>query len=215
MILLASQSPRRRELLAQIGCSFEVLVSDAEEVMTDALAPEVRENARRKALAVAKLRPDVPVLGADTVVARAGHIYGKPKDPADARRMLASLAGGAHEVLTGIAFAHHGRVFDDVVRTRVFFAPMTQEEIVRYVATGERRAGQGGGVHRAHRGLVLECRRAAAPCRLHARQKGGCEPWHLTGKSKAHPRRFTRVGFAFSVSLVFEHDDFVGAERFF
>lgn len=59
MILLASQSPRRRELLAQIGCSFEVLVSDAEEVMTDALAPEdvVRENARRKALAVAKLRP--------------------------------------------------------------------------------------------------------------------------------------------------------------
>lgn len=139
MILLASQSPRRRELLAQIGCSFEVLVSDAEEVMTDALAPEdvVRENARCKALAVAKLRPDVPVLGADTVVARAGHIYGKPKDAADARHMLASLAGGAHEVLTGIALVHGGTVWDDVARTRVFFAPMTQEEIVRYVATGE------------------------------------------------------------------------------
>ena len=139
MILLASQSPRRRELLAQIGCSFEVLVSDAPEVMGDSYRPEalVLENARRKALAAAKVREDLPVLGADTVVVKDGHIYGKPKDEADARRMLGRFAGGAHEVLTGIALVYRGKVWQDVAVTRVFFGAMCDAEIARCVAAGE------------------------------------------------------------------------------
>lgn len=146
MILLASQSPRRRELLAQIGCSFEVLVSDAPEVMDDALPPEalVLENARRKALAALALRADLPVLGADTVVALDGHIYGKPKDAADACRMLAALSGRAHTVSTGIALALGGEVFQDAVTTKVFFAPMSRAEIEQYVQTGEPMGKAGG-----------------------------------------------------------------------
>ena len=135
MILLASQSPRRRELLAQIGCPFEVLVSDAPEVMGDSYRPEalVLENARRKALAAAKVREDLPVLGADTVVVKDGHIYGKPKDEADARRMLGCFAGGTHEVLTGIALVYRGKVWQDVAVTRVFFGAMCDAEIARCV----------------------------------------------------------------------------------
>ncbi|MBR2214984.1 MAG: septum formation inhibitor Maf [Selenomonadaceae bacterium] len=139
MLILASASPRRRELLTQLGCSFEVVVSATDECSDESLSPEelTLRNATQKALAVAKLRPEAPVLGADTVVALDGHIYGKPRDEAAAIDMLKKLVGKEHLVITGIALAHRGKVYTDAVTTKVAMAPLTEAAIKKYVATGE------------------------------------------------------------------------------
>ena len=140
MFILASASPRRRELLQQIDASFEVKVASVEEVTGGNLAPAeiVVENAVRKAKAVAEAFPGYAVLGADTIVFLDGRVYGKPKDGEEAKAMLRALAGREHEVATGIAWVHAGEVFTDVETTRVFFAPLTEEAIDAYVKTGER-----------------------------------------------------------------------------
>lgn len=139
MFILASASPRRRELLQQIDASFEVKVSSVEEVTGGNLAPAeiVVENAVRKAKAVAEAFPGDAVLGADTIVFLDGRVYGKPKDGEEAKAMLRALAGREHEVATGIAWVHAGEVFTDVETTRVFFAPLTEEAIDAYVKAGE------------------------------------------------------------------------------
>jgi len=138
MFILASGSPRRRELLQQIGAVFRVEVSEAEELsQADSPAELVRLNAAAKAEAVAREHPGEAVLGADTVVALEGKIYGKPRDAAEARAMLAALAGRRHEVLTGIAWVSGGQTFSEAVSTQVQFGEMTDSEISRYVATGE------------------------------------------------------------------------------
>ena len=139
MFILASASPRRRELLQQIDASFEVKVSSVEEVTGGNLAPAeiVVENAVRKAKAVAEAFPGYAVLGADTIVFLDGRVYGKPKDGEEAKAMLRALAGREHEVATGIAWVHAGEVFTDVETTRVYFRKLSASEIDRYVATGE------------------------------------------------------------------------------
>lgn len=139
MLILASASPRRQELLRQIGCPFRVVVSQAEELSGGGLSPEdlVKENARRKALMVMPEAAGLPVLGADTVVALEGEIFGKPKDEGDAICMLERLAGRCHEVYTGLALAVGDRVEQGAARTRVEFSPLSSAEIRRYVATGE------------------------------------------------------------------------------
>ena len=139
-IVLASASPRRQELLRQIGCTFRVVVSDAEELSGDSISPDrlAAENARRKAKDVAaKEGGNVSVLGADTVVAVDGMILGKPKDAADAARMLRLLSGRQHFVYTGIALAYKGEVYEDVVRTEVWVDELSEKEIDAYIATGE------------------------------------------------------------------------------
>lgn len=139
MIILASASPRRSELLKQIDCAFRVEIADIDEISGDGLAPEElgTANARLKAEAVSKLYPDIPVLGADTVVSLDGHIYGKPKDAEDACGMLRLLSGKKHLVTTGIAFAWKGSSWVGYDETWVYFAEMTNEQITRYVNTGE------------------------------------------------------------------------------
>jgi len=114
------------------------MVSDAEEV-SEGHAPEetALQNAGSKALAVARLCPELPVLGADTVVAVDGRIFGKPKDPEDAERMLGILSGRSHQVITGVAFAWKGELLSRAEVTEVHFGPMTKEEIAAYVKTGE------------------------------------------------------------------------------
>ncbi|MCM1101574.1 MAG: Maf family protein [Clostridium sp.] len=146
-IILASASPRRRELLTQIGLEFEVMVSDAEEQL-DATAPRevVQELSARKAKAVdaeymakAGSGADILVIGADTVVSCDREILGKPRDTKDAVRMLRLLSGRCHEVYTGVTFVygreHECHTFYE--STRVRFAPMTEREIAEYVATGD------------------------------------------------------------------------------
>ena len=139
-IVLASASPRRQELLRQIGCGFRVVVSDAEELSGDGISPErlAAENARRKAEDVAaKEGGNAPVLGADTVVAVDETILGKPKDETDAVRMLRLLSGRQHFVYTGIALVYRGEVYGDVVRTEVWVDELSEKEIEAYIATGE------------------------------------------------------------------------------
>ena len=139
-IVLASASPRRQELLQQIGCAFRVVVSDAEELSGEGISPErlAVENARRKAEDVAaKEGSDMPVLGADTVVAVDEMILGKPKDETDAVRMLRLLSGRQHFVYTGSALAYRGEVYEDVVRTAVWVDEFSEQEIAAYIATGE------------------------------------------------------------------------------
>lgn len=141
-IILASGSPRRRELLTQIGISFEVMKAEGEEkITTDDPEEAVKELAMQKAQEVAgRVDADV-VIGADTVVAVDGEIMGKPKDPEDAVRMIHRIQGRDHEVLTGVAvILKKGEVettinFAETTRVHVF--PMTEEEIQAYVASKE------------------------------------------------------------------------------
>ena len=138
MFILASGSPRRRELLEQIGCSFQVEPSGAKEI-TEAEDPVrlVVKNAEIKASATAELHPGIPVLAADTVVFMDKDIYGKPKDADDAARMLRELSGKEHNVATGMVIAAGGNLYSDASVTRVRLARLTYDEIRRYIDTGE------------------------------------------------------------------------------
>ena len=139
MLILASKSPRRKELLKQIGIPFVVVVSNAEEVSGNSWTPAalVVENAKRKARAVAEKYPDSPVLGADTVVSSEGKIFGKPKDKDEARKMLTALSGKMHEVTTGLALINRNEIRTTNVTTKVFFDTMTKADIDAYIATEE------------------------------------------------------------------------------
>ena len=140
-LVLASASPRRAEILRAVGWEFEVEAADIDETPRAGETPGdyVERLAREKAAAVASRRLFGVVLGADTVVVAGGEILGKPRDEGDARRMLRLLAGRRHEVLTGAALvrAEDSRAVVAHERTLVRFAPMTDEEIVWYAATGE------------------------------------------------------------------------------
>ncbi|MGI6092110.1 MAG: septum formation inhibitor Maf [Veillonellaceae bacterium] len=139
-IILASASPRRRELLAQIGCEFKVVTSDIIEDNEQNIDPNqlamAHAAAKAKAVAVLVNRDDV-VIGADTIVVLDGKVYGKPVDVDDAKRMLLSLSGREHQVITGLAVAHRGLLFTDCAVTIVKMANLTAEDIDNYVASGE------------------------------------------------------------------------------
>jgi septum formation protein len=149
-IYLASQSPRRAQLLDQLGVRHALLLAtpneDAESLEA-ALAGEApsayvqRVTGLKLDAAVARHRrlalPPAPILCADTTVAFGRTILGKPDDAADAERMLAQLSGRTHRVLTAVAVHHGRRRFAALSVSRVRFAPMTRSQIARYVATGE------------------------------------------------------------------------------
>lgn len=139
--ILASASPRRKELLEQIGVKFNILPATGEEVITKELPGEVvMELAKQKAEEVAKTAgADALVLGADTVVVYEGKILGKPKDEADALRMLTILSGKEHEVYTGVALIDNRdqSMENFFERTKVTMYPVSEEEIRDYIAGGE------------------------------------------------------------------------------
>jgi septum formation protein len=140
LIILASSSPRRQELLNQIGCKFSVVPSGAEEDNSKALPPEqlVINNAVAKAQDVAdKLDGNDVIIGADTIVVMNGEVYGKPVNVADARRMLSSLSGNVHTVYTGIALIKGNTLWRDFEKTTVKLSKLTSGEIDQYIATGE------------------------------------------------------------------------------
>ena len=139
-LVLASASPRRRDLLAQLGLAFEVAAADIDETPRAAEPPHlyVLRVAREKAQAVAAARPGAWVLAADTTVVLDGDILGKPRDAAEAHATLARLSGRTHEVLTGVALAGPaGAEASEVVRTQVTFRAASSAELAWYVATGE------------------------------------------------------------------------------
>jgi septum formation protein len=138
-IVLASASPRREELLRQVGCEFAIIASEVEEDNDRGLPPVelAVAHALAKARDVAAKAPDDTVVGADTIVVLDGRVYGKPRDIADARRMLAELAGREHEVITGVAVVKGSRSWTDYAVTAVRFRAFGAEEIERYLAGGE------------------------------------------------------------------------------
>lgn len=138
-IILASQSPRRKEIMEGAGFSVRVVPSDVEENADKSLKPEdlVQSLAAQKARAVAAGHPDAVVLGADTLVVLDGALLGKPKDEADAYGMLKSLSGRAHEVYTGFCLVKAGKVLCGVDCTKVFFKPLSDSEIEAYIKSGE------------------------------------------------------------------------------
>jgi len=138
MLILASQSPRRREILRQAGIPFVVKPADVDESVLpgETVDDYVRRVAQQKATAVEAADGDV-VLGADTVVVVGGEMMGKPRDRADAARMLERLAGREHEVITGICLRRGEELLYDRAVTRVWFTPLTRSEIEQYVASGE------------------------------------------------------------------------------
>jgi septum formation protein len=149
-IYLASQSPRRRELLAQIGVRFELLPLDEDETPLANEAPRdyVMRVCRLKAQAgwravLAQELPHYPVLTADTTVALGGDILGKPVDAAEAEDMLRRLSGGRHEVLSAVAVTLGERTEERLSVTSVTFAQLDDERIQRYVQSGEWRGKAG------------------------------------------------------------------------
>jgi len=139
-LVLASGSPRRHDLLAQLGVPFDVIVSDVAEQRRDGEAPQVfaQRMAREKALAVAKRHPARCVLGADTIVVLDDAILTKPVDRADARRMLRALSGRWHHVLTAVALIDRAGGLDEILgESAVQFRVLEADEIETYLDTGE------------------------------------------------------------------------------
>ena len=137
--ILASASPRRKEILENAGFTFEIIVSDADENITEELSPEetVEELAKRKALSVWEENKDAVVFGCDTVVAIDGKILGKPKDDDEAFEMISSLSGKVHTVSTGVCICSAEKIEVFSNTTEVEFYELSDETIKSYIATGE------------------------------------------------------------------------------
>ncbi len=144
-LILASASPRRRELLATAGFVFSVRSQPVEELWSVNESPleYVRRLSYEKAIA-AGANADEIILGADTVVVVDDDVLEKPRDPADAHRMLQLLSGRRHQVITGVCLLHDGGVVQDHAVTEVTFAPLNDAEISEYVQSGEPMDKAGG-----------------------------------------------------------------------
>jgi septum formation protein len=138
-VILASGSPRRRELLAGLGLPYEVAAADVDETPWAGELPGdlVVRLARAKAVAVASRAPDAVVVAADTTVTRGRRVYEKPVEPERARRMLAELVGRGHRVMTGVAVASGDRLESGAAISQVWLRPWSAEEIDAYVASGD------------------------------------------------------------------------------
>lgn len=139
-VVLASQSPRRKELLSLLIPAFRIEPADTDETLPEGISPAQGPVllALRKARLVAAKHPEALVIGADTVVAAPnGEILGKPKDQMDGARMLNLLAGDRHWVYTGVAFCRQGKEHTFCCGTEVEMAPMSREETTWYLSTGE------------------------------------------------------------------------------
>jgi septum formation protein len=138
-VILASQSPRRRQLLGLVGITHEVQPADVDESLVVGELPEqyVERLAREKSEVIASVEHDALVIGADTTVVIDNIILGKPLDVGDAERMLRMLSGRSHTVMTAVAASFNGRTVSGVEIVDVTFRPLDDDEIRSYVATGE------------------------------------------------------------------------------
>ncbi len=138
-IILASKSPRRRELLLELYRDFEIITEDVDENFSDSVHPRegVEILAVRKGAAVAKSYPDAVVISSDTLVEIDGVPLGKPADAGEARDMLRRLSGNTHRVHTGVAVHFRGRALSGVSTSAVAFRELSDDEISEYIATGE------------------------------------------------------------------------------
>lgn len=146
-IVLASASPRRYELLSQLGVNFKQVVADIDESVLSGELPQdyVQRLALAKATVVSKrLGTDVPVLGADTIVVAQQEILGKPTDFTDFKRMMQLVSGQCHQVFTAVALVNPAKAVVQLVGTEVWFRTLTEAEITAYWQTGEPQDKAGG-----------------------------------------------------------------------
>ncbi len=139
-VVLASKSPRRRELIKNIIPEFEVITASTDETLAEGTDPRrgVEILAVRKGKAVSDtLSPDTLVISSDTLVELDGAALGKPRDREDAARILRSLSGRAHNVHTGVAVHYRGRTYSGTATTTVYFRELSESEILQYIDTGE------------------------------------------------------------------------------
>jgi septum formation protein len=138
-LILASASPRRRELLTQAGYTFQVQAADIDETRhTDEdPAAYVQRLALEKAQAIQAIRPEARILGADTTVVLNGEVLNKPRDREDAARMLRKLSGQSHEVHTGVAYVAGSLKRQHIETTRVFFTDIPESDLAYYLTTGD------------------------------------------------------------------------------
>ena len=140
-LVLASRSPRRRQLLTQMGLDLEILPANVDETLAPGLSPAayVKNLAEKKAAAVMQQRQQAWVLGADTIVVKDGDVLNKPRDPDEAASMLEQLSGRSHFVFTGYAAGRcaDGTLVSRAVETRVMFRVLTRQEILWYTGTSE------------------------------------------------------------------------------
>ena len=138
-IILASASPRRKELLSQLGLDFTIAIPHVDEKTRQGEHPEdfCRRISMEKAAIISQDYPDALIIAADTIVVIDGKILGKPNDNKEALAYLTLLAGRTHEVYTGYTILYKGQNRTKVIRTRVHFRAMSKEEILWYIATGE------------------------------------------------------------------------------
>ena len=138
MFILASQSPRRRELLSMLGLEFQVITAEIDETMDPSLSPEqaVALVCQKKARAVGVSHPGQLIVAADTIVVVDHRILGKPKTTDEARDMLRLLSGRSHTVMTGFCLWRNGILETHVEQTHLRFKPLNEEEIDAYIRTG-------------------------------------------------------------------------------
>lgn len=139
MFILASQSPRRKEILEMLGIDFTIIPAENEAEIPSNMPIKygVTQVAYLKAIEVFRNHPDSTVLGADTVVVIDNEILGKPKDREEAFSMLKKLSGKSHQVITGVALIKKGKTVTFTEKATVTFASLTDEEINNYIETGE------------------------------------------------------------------------------
>ncbi len=197
-IVLASASPRRAELLRQIGLSFEIRPADIDETPGNGESPAdyVERLAREKALAVHLAEPKAIVIGSDTSVVLAGRILGKPRDSDDAAAMLRQLAGTTHQVMTAVAVAGANGCESRVSVTDVRFRRLADGEINAYVATGEPMDKAGGYGIQGRGGIFVEELRGSysavvgLPLQETAQllAGAGCPVWETWNKQAGEPQ---------------------------
>ncbi|WP_258086135.1 Maf family protein [Xenorhabdus bovienii] len=139
-LYLASGSPRRRELVGMLDFNFEILTPQVEEKWQEGESPQqyVSRLAREKAQAGVAIAPnDFPVLGADTIVVLNNRILEKPRNPQHAAEILSTLSGQSHQVMTAVALSNSQHTLSEIVITDVIFRQLSQQEIQKYIATGE------------------------------------------------------------------------------
>ncbi len=136
-VVLASASPRRKQLLELLGLEPEIVPADIDEAWRNGEAPGAHAERLAREKAAAAARDGAAVVGADTIVVIDGEILGKPRDASEARAMLRRLAGREHEVFTAVAVAYAGTTVSGTERTAVRFRPLEEPTIAAYVATGE------------------------------------------------------------------------------
>jgi septum formation protein len=134
-IILASQSPRRKQLMEAAELEFRIVIADVDETPPDGMAGDLVPEylAKKKAMVIGADNPDAIVVAADTIVLLDHEILGKPVDEADARSILAKLSGRKHEVVTGVCMLHGKKEISFSTVTEVFFRPLTKDQIAHYV----------------------------------------------------------------------------------